>query len=40
LVAPSELPFPGPEPESLLLLLPHAETPTKLNESAIAASVE
>jgi hypothetical protein len=40
LVAPSELPLLGPEPESFLVLLPQAETPTKLNESAIAASVE
>src|SRR5689334_17670290 len=30
LVAPSEVPLPGPEPESFLVLLPQAETPTKL----------
>jgi len=37
-VGPWELPLPEREP--LLLEPPHAKAPTKLNESAMAASVE
>jgi len=37
---PRGLPFPDPDVKRLLPELPHAKAPTKLNESAIAASVE